>query len=67
MLARTVQAEVAPACVVRPDDALLVYNLTLICRARGELSTVRNCAARLIRMTPRDPRTKALRAQLDGT
>jgi hypothetical protein len=55
------------ACVVRPYDATLVYNLALICRERGDIATVRDCATRLARMAPHDPRATALRAQLDET
>jgi glycosyl transferase family 2 len=61
------QAALALACVVRPYDATLVYNLALICRERGDSATVQECASRLGRMAPHDPRATALRAQLDGT
>lgn len=61
------QAALALACVVRPYDATLVYNLALICRERGDIATVRDCATRLARMAPHDPRATALRAQLDET
>ena len=60
------QAALALACVVRPDDAALVYNLALVCRERGDVATVRDCAGRLDRMAQRDPRANALRAQLEG-
>jgi hypothetical protein len=60
------QVAAALACVVRPDDAALVYNLALVCRERGDLATVRDCAGRLERMAQRDPRATALSAQLDG-
>lgn len=61
------QAAIALACVVRPYDATLVYNLALICRERGDVAKVRECAARLGRMATRDPRATALRAELDGS
>jgi len=61
------QAAAALACVVRPDDAALVYNLALICRARGNVAKVRDCAERLARLVSRDARATALLAQLEGT
>lgn len=61
------QAALALASLVRPRDATLVYNLALICRERGDLAKVRDCALRLGRMAQRDPRAAALRDQLDET
>ena len=61
------QAALALASLVRPHDAMLVYNLALICRERGDLAKVRDCALRLGRMAQREPRAAALRDQLDGT
>lgn len=60
------QAAVALACVVRPDDAVLVYNLALICRERGDIATARECALRLGRIAAHDPRAAALRCRLEG-
>lgn len=61
------QAAQALASVVRPDDAMLVYNLALICRERGDLAAVRECAGRLARMARQDRRATALASALDGT
>ncbi len=61
------QSAQALASLVRPDDAMLVYNLALICRERGDLAAVRDCAGRLARMAPQDPRATALASALDGT
>jgi hypothetical protein len=59
------QASAALASLVRPDDATLVYNLAMICRARGDDAKVRGLAARLRRLAPIDARAAALAAQLE--
>jgi glycosyltransferase involved in cell wall biosynthesis len=59
------QANAALASLVRPDDATLVYNLALICRARGDAAKVHDLAARLRRLVPVDPRAAALAAQIE--
>jgi hypothetical protein len=59
------QAAAALASVVRPDDAALVYNLALACRARGDAARVRECVARLARLADRDPRAAAFAARLE--
>jgi len=58
------QAAAALACVVRPHDASLVYNLALVCRERGDHETVRQCVAALERRIHDDPRASAWRAEL---
>jgi hypothetical protein len=63
--AGSAQASAALASLVRPDDAALVYNLALICRARGDAAKVRDLAARLRRLAPIDARAAALAAQLE--
>lgn len=59
------QASAALASLVRPDDATLVYNLAVICRARGDAAKVRDLAARLRRLASIDPRAAALAAQIE--
>ncbi len=63
--AERAQSSAALASLVRPDDAALVYNLALICRARGDAAKVRDLAARLRRLASIDPHAAALAAQLE--
>jgi hypothetical protein len=63
--AAAAQASAALASLVRPDDAALVYNLALICRARGDAAKLRDLARRLRRLVPIDPRAAAFAAQIE--
>ena len=52
------------AVTVRPQDPSFVYNLGLLCRARGDVARARRCAERALRLVPDYEPAKKLLAEL---
>ena len=54
------------AVTVRPQDPSFVYNLGLLCRARGDVARAKRCAERALRLAPNYEPAKKLLTELGG-